>query len=372
MTLAEHVLKAVWARRGVAGWVGYLALRPLSPLFGVVVGLRNLGYRIGLLRVRHAALPVISVGNLSVGGTGKTPFTLWLSRSLVDRGVRVGIVLRGYGGRAAGVTVVSSGHGPEVGPAEAGDEAVMLAKCFPGPVITASRRIDGAAAAAALGCEAVVLDDGFQHRAIARAFDVVLLDGRRGPLLPAGPLRERLGALRRADGVVLVDPLAHGPVLDVPRAAAGRTVCRMRVEPAALVEAVQGQWRERPVSLLAGQRVVVVSGIARPDRFYELVRQWEGTIAEVFEYPDHHRYTLSDWQDIGRRSQQADFIVTTEKDLVKLEAFPFATGKLVALRIAAHVEGGEKLIDEVLSVIRRQPVTNREEPWAPERSKTEA
>lgn len=357
MSLSDWVRKTVWPRRGVAGWAGYVALRPLCAVYGLGVGLRNAGYRIGLLPAREAPVPVVSVGNLTVGGTGKTPFTLWLSRGLAERGLRVGIVLRGYGGKAGGVTIVSRGAGPEVKPAEAGDEAVMLAKCFSGPVITAARRIDGARAAAELGCEAVVLDDGFQHRAIRRAFDVVLLDARRGPLLPAGPLRERLGALRRAHAVVLVDSAADGPAPDAPRAAAKKAVYRMRVNGAALVESSRGEWCERPVGLLAGQRVLVVSGIARPAGFYALVRQWEAVIDEVFEYPDHHAYTAADWQNIGRRSQRADLVVTTEKDLVKLEAFPFANGKLVALRIAACVESGDALIERIVEAVRgrREP-----------------
>src|SRR5262249_34438513 len=221
MTLSDRVRETVWPRRGMAGQLGYLALRPLSGLFGLGVGLRGLGYRIGLLRTRQAKIPVVSIGNLAVGGTGKTPLTLWLARDLVARGPRRGIRSPGYGGRARGVTVVSQGDGPLVGPELVGDEPVMLAKSFAGPVLTAPRRLAGAAAAAELGCEVIVLDDGFQHRAIARAFDLVLVDGRRGPLLPAGPLREPLRALRRADAVVLVerddgDPAAPPPSFDRP------------------------------------------------------------------------------------------------------------------------------------------------------------
>jgi tetraacyldisaccharide 4'-kinase len=346
MRLSERVRDRVWLRRGLSGQLGYLALRPLSGLFGVGVELRGLGYRVGVLRVRHAPIPVVSVGNLAVGGTGKTPVTLWLARALAGRGLRVGVVSRGYGGTARGVTIVSRGSGPEVSPDQVGDEPVMMAKSFAGPVITAARRIDGAVAAAELGCELIVLDDGFQHRAIARAFDLVLVDARRGPLLPAGPLREPLRAVRRADAVGLVArdegeapvPLAG----DVP-------VHRMRFEPVALVESIAGRWRERPIGQLAARRVVAVVGVARPESFYSLLRRWEAVIDEVFEYPDHHRYTREDWQRIARRGHSADFIVTTEKDLVKLEAFPFATEKLVALRIAPQVERADELIEAILA-----------------------
>ncbi|MEO8604323.1 MAG: tetraacyldisaccharide 4'-kinase [bacterium] len=336
---------AVWTRRGAAGQAGALALRPLSGLFGLGVSLRGLGYRFGVLRAQRAPVPVISVGNLAVGGTGKTPMTLWLAHALRERGARPAIVSRGYGGTAKGVTIVSRGDGPEVGPDVAGDEPVMLAKLFPGPVVTAPRRFDGAAAAAALGCDVVVLDDGFQHRALARDFDIVMLDTRRGPLLPAGPLREPLGALARADAVVLMardddEPPAAPDGLRAPAYAA-------RLDAVGLVESVSGRWLPRPMGGLAGRRVVAVCGVARPQGFYAVLRRWEAEIEEVFEFPDHHRYTREQWQQIARRGHDVDVIVTTEKDLVKLEAFPFATGKLVALRIAPAVENAAALLDAI-------------------------
>jgi len=352
MSLGERVRCTVWTRRGVTGRLGYLALRPLSSVFAIGVGLRGLGYRVGVLRTRRAPIPVVSVGNLAVGGTGKTPVTLWLARMLAARGMRVGILSRGYGGSARGVTVVSRGGGPEVGPELVGDEPVMLAKSFAGPVFTAARRVDGAAAAAAEGCQVVVLDDGFQHRAIARAFDLVLVDGRRGPLLPAGPLREPLAALRRADAIMLVGG-EDADATASPLAVALPTF-RMHLEAVALVESIERRWRERPIGQLATRRVVAVTGVARPEGFYALLRRWEAVIGDVFEYPDHHRYTREDWQQIARRGHEADLIVTTEKDLVKLEAFPFATGKLVALRIAPEVERAEELIAAMLAKIDLQ------------------
>ena len=347
MTLADRVRDTVWPRQGLAGRLGYVCLRPLSELFGVGVAARNLAYRVGILRTRSAPMPIVSVGNLVVGGTGKTPFALWLGRMLAARGLRVGLLSRGYRGSARGVSVVSRGDGPVADPGEVGDEAVMLARSFGGPVVTSARRVDGAAALHELGCDVVVLDDGFQHRAIARDFDIVLVDGDSGALLPAGRWRERLGALRRSDAVVLIERegLAAPPM---PAQAAGKFVCRARFEPAALVEVVEHRWSERPLALLAGRKVVAVSGIARPEGFYELLRRWEAVIEEVFEFPDHHPYTQSDWQRITRRGHEADFVVTTEKDLVKLAAFPFATGKLVALRIVPQVDRAGELIDVIL------------------------
>jgi tetraacyldisaccharide 4'-kinase len=341
------MLESVWEREGWAGRLGSLVLRPASGLFRTAVALRNLGYRLGVLRSAAAPLAVVSIGNLAVGGTGKTPLTLWIARALQAQGLHCGILLRGYGGSASGVTVVSSGRGAEVGPNEVGDEAVMLAKAFDGPVVTSRRRSEGARALKELGCDVVLLDDGFQHRAISRLFDVVLVDGRRGPLLPAGPLREPLGALRRADAIVLAEK-DDAPLSPLPRSLAEKPVYRMRLEARCLVESVRGQWSERPLHQLVTRRVVAVAGIARPESFYELLHSWEAQIDEVFEFPDHHPYSQQDWQRIARGAREADLVVTTEKDLVKLEAYPFATGKLVALRIEPRVENGDALIQAIL------------------------
>jgi tetraacyldisaccharide 4'-kinase len=359
----------VWRRRGLRGWALWLALQPASALFAAGVALRNLAYRSGLLRVHHARIPVVSVGNLSVGGSGKTPMTLWLARQLAAGGVapggtKVAILLRGYGGKAArgrraGVTVVSTGSGPQVDVDTAGDEAVMLAKCFSGVVLTARRRIDGVRAAEQLGCNVVVLDDGFQHRALARAFDLVLVTGHRAALLPAGPLREGRGALARADAIALVR--RAGEERAVLRARVLRRtpkpVFAVRFTPTALVESDGGRWRELPIALLSGRRVAVVCGIAEPSPFYTAVRQWEALVEEIIEFPDHYRYTQADWQRLARATRDVELIVTTEKDLVKLENFPFAKGKLVALRIAPEIDGGEALLRLVRARLAPRRVT---------------
>jgi tetraacyldisaccharide 4'-kinase len=355
-----HTLReVVWSRRGLPGWVAWLALQPASGLFAAGVAARNLGYRLGVLRVRRAGIPVVSVGNLSVGGTGKTPMTLWLARQLAARlraagGGTVAILLRGYGGRARSATLVSRGGRAEVDVDTAGDEAVMLAKSFDGVVLTARHRIDGVALAEQLGCRVVVLDDGFQHRALARDFDLVLLNGRAGALLPAGPMRERLSALQRADAVALV--VKGDEDTPVPRGAwAAKPHFIVRFAARALVELDRGRWRERPLDLLSGRRVAVVAGIAHPEPFYDTVRRWDAHIEEIFEYPDHHRYTAADWQHLSRATRNTELIVTTEKDLVKLEHFPFAKGKLLALRIAPEVDGGDALVDLAMAHARLAP-----------------
>lgn len=340
--LSRVLRDLIWRRQGPAGQAGWLAMLPASWLFGAGVAIRNAAYRFGVLKTERAGIGVVSVGNLSVGGTGKTPLALWLARQLAADGTKVALLLRGYGGKPDEVTVVSRGGGPQAQVEDAGDEAIMLAKCFEGVVLTAGYRIEGVRVAERLGCGIVVLDDGFQHRALARDFDLVLVDEEDGSLLPAGPMREGRGALARADAVVLVakDGDAANPSLQ----AAGKPVFHVRFEAAALVESDGGVWHEMPLGGLSGTKIVVVSGIAKPASFYAALRDWEVDLVEVFEYPDHHVYTPHDWQTINRRAHDVEYIMTTEKDLVKLEHFPFARGKLVALRIAPIVERGEELV----------------------------
>jgi len=351
----------IWKRAGIIGWLGWLLLQPASLLFALGVYLRDLGFRLGLLRVERAGIPVVSVGNLSVGGTGKTPITLWLARQLQDCGFKVGIVSRGYSGEERpGVTIVSQGAGPLVGPSVAGDEAVMLARCFAGVVIAAPQRIQGVAAAQDLGCEIVLLDDGFQHRRLARDFDLVLIGGRSGGPLPAGPMREGRSALGRAHALALVCKFDAGEEeaakAQVP---AGKPSFLVRFHAESLIESDAGAWRELPVGTISGRSLAVVSGIAEPSAFYNTVRQWDGQIEEVFEYPDHHAYGEADWQQLLRKTREVEFIVTTEKDLVKLERFPFARGKLLAVRVSPEVQRGEELVRLVLErtglVDRRPP-----------------
>lgn len=348
-TLSQTIRDVVWERRGVAGRIGRLALQPLAALFAVGVGLRDLGYRSGLLRSHVAGLPVVSVGNLTVGGTGKTPLTLWLARRLAARGYRVAILSRGYRGSATAPTVVSRGDGLEVPVELVGDEAAMLAKCFAGPVLVSRRRAAGVVLARRLGCDVVVLDDGFQHRALARDFDLVIVSSRHGSMLPAGPMREPWRALRRADAVALaIRGEEEAPPALPPAVAAlpiGRFVVRFR--PNALVLSSSGLWEEMPIGRISGARVVAVAAIAEPLAFYQTLRGWGADVKEIFEFPDHHAYTSADWQRMSRHTQSVDFVVTTEKDLVKLERFPFARGKLVAVRIEPEVDRAELLLDAI-------------------------
>ena len=320
-------------------------LAPAGLLFGGIVALRRLFYRRGLFRSHAAGAPVVSVGNLTVGGTGKTPFALWLTRRLVAAGWRPAVVTRGYGGALQGRVLTVGEHGrAHFDVEEIGDEATLLAERSGVPVVCAADRVAAARQAVSeTGAEVVVLDDGFQHLRLRRDVDLVLVDGQagfgNGSVLPAGPMRERLGTLRRADAIVVTktdDPGALGA--RIAAAAPGVPVFAAAYAPAAVVQAEDGVLVEKPLGMMVGRKIVTISAIADPASFYELLGELEVRPVDVLEYPDHHVFDQADWQQISKVAHQADLIVCTEKDLVKLRRFPFARGRLAALRLELRLD----------------------------------
>jgi tetraacyldisaccharide 4'-kinase len=342
-------------------WERKLALRdlpawmPLAALAGFYrggLGARRLYWR--MLKQR-AAVATVSVGNLSVGGNGKTPFTLYLANRLQSRGLRVGIVSRGYNRAHSKVpaVLVADGGVLNVSLDDAGDEPAMMAKRFSGPIAVARRRIDAIELLARRGpLDAVILDDAFQHVRLARDVDLVLVGNERGFgngwILPAGPLREPVGAVRRADAVVLMS-FGVGPSAITPaqmKKLGTRKILHAAVRPSALVVAEQNVWRETPLSLV-GRRVIAVSGLADSRGFYAMLRELDADLTGVLEYPDHYAYTSADWQAIVSAMRNADVVVTTEKDLVKLERFPFLRDSLYALRLEVTMTDADaRLLDE--------------------------
>lgn len=270
--------------------------------------------------------------------------TLFLAARLGARGFSVAIVDRGFGrGRMQGVraALVADAGGIKLGPEDAGDEPVMMAKSFHGPIVVARRRIDGIRLLKQIANpDVVLLDDAFQHRALARDADLVLINRERGlgngRVLPAGPLREPLRAVRRAHAAIIVS----GGIPDAACAVGARQmkeisrvpVLQATLRARTLLRIEKGNWIEVPLTV-AGRRVLAVSGLADPRAFHAMLHQLEADLVGVLEYPDHHRYSLADWQTIVGASREADIVVTTEKDLVKLEKFPFARDSLYALRL---------------------------------------
>ena len=287
-----------WSGRGAFAWL----LWPASLAFGIVVVVRRFLYRIKVLGSIHPGIPVIVVGNLTVGGSGKTPLVLRIVEILREHGWKPGIVSRGYGGSAA----AEGGHPQEANiasdPGEVGDEPILLARRSGCPVWVAPDRV---AACSALRekhpeCDVIVTDDGLQHYALARDVEICVVDGRgfgNGFLMPAGPLRETPSRLRSVDAVV-----THGA-----KGVAGHD---MRLEGDKLVNLSNAR-DIRPAKSFAGQKVHAVAGIGDPKRFFlDLARFGMKPVPHPF--PDHHPFTAGDL-DFG----DAAPVVMTEKDAVK-------------------------------------------------------
>jgi len=299
-------------------------LLPLSLAYGAISWIRGKGYDLGLLPGYRAPVKVISVGNISVGGTGKTPVVDWLVKCLLEQGQRPAIVSRGYGGSFAGeVGIVSAGRGLQLSPAEAGDEPCLLARRNPSvPVLIAKKRAAGVRRAVEeFAASPVILDDGFQHRAVRRDVDLVLVDGKHplgnGLPLPAGLLREFPAALSRAD--LLLVTRATGTSASLPVDRPTWKSCHRLAD-----YAVDFQGGQVSLAELAGKRLLAFAGIADPDNFFAGLEDVGVAIEKKFVLGDHERYDVSTLQKINTAANGLDALLTTEKDGVKLAANMFS------------------------------------------------
>lgn len=316
-------IRTVWGRLGMT------ALWLASQMYRVVATGDRVSYGCGIRSRRRLPCTVVSIGNLTVGGTGKTPLTIWVARWYQEHGYRVAVLSRGYGAQTTHLQVVSAGDGPIVDWRAAGDEPYLLAQALPGvPVLTGKDRYhSGRYACEHFGAQVLILDDGFQYHALHRDLDIVLIDASspfgHGTLLPRGTLREPLSALRRADAMVLsrveLAP-ATLPQLaqQIRRWNASQPLYHMSTH-------VETAYQRGLATLIDSKqlqhhRVVAFAGIGNPQAFAATVSQVAGTVAAHLAFPDHHVYTAQDWQAIVHlaRQHQASCLLTTEKDAVRL------------------------------------------------------
>ncbi|MBI5016717.1 MAG: tetraacyldisaccharide 4'-kinase [Deltaproteobacteria bacterium] len=345
--------------RPAVGVGARLLLLPLTAagwLYGRVGGLRRWAYRRGVLQAFRAPVPVISVGNVTAGGTGKTPCVEAVCRILLEAGLKPAVLSRGYGGRIPGPwAAVSDGETVLLPPEQAGDEPVLLARRLPGVAVLVGRdrRTTAREAVARYGAEVLVLDDGFQHLRLARDLDIVAVDVTNpwgnGHCLPRGLLRERPAALADA-GLVLLTRTGRVDArrIDAVSGAVRRWNRRSPMlpsthTPASLVDLAGGP--PRPVTDLAGWKVLAFAGIANPAAFFQDLEALGARVVEAIPFPDHHPYTAADVQKLTEWAGlvHAQAAVTTEKDGVRLVPFLPQPLPILALGIELRVREGEEV-----------------------------
>ena len=294
-------------------WYGESArasvLQPLSWLYGALIAARREAYERGWMKSHGVGKPVIVVGNLTVGGTGKTPLTIWLANRLHQRGYVVGLLSRGYGRELGGLRMVTSDSSWQ----EVGDEPLILHRRTGCMTLVGSDRVAGAMALAERGAKVILADDGLQHLRMRRDCEIVVVDGTRGlgngRLLPAGPLRESAARARAADVLVVNGGVEGEPVRGVPQELAA-TALRLRLQ-GAQARQVAGSAEERPLQAFRGRPVHAVAGIGNPQRFFADLRA-RGLELIEHPFPDHHALSAADL-DFG----DGLAVLMTEKDAVK-------------------------------------------------------
>jgi len=330
-------LERLWYGESSGARLGRAALWPLELVYAAGVRIRGAMYDRGLLEVVKAPVPVLAIGNVSVGGTGKTPLTAWAVGQLRQRGARPAVVLRGYGG----------------------DEPSVHRALNPDTVVVCDAdRVRGARAAHAQGADCVVLDDAFQHRRLARTADWVLVSAERFArtthALPAGPLRERLEAIGRADVAIVTRKFASASVAD---AVAERVESSARIgaavvhlAPSAVVDARDGTSREMDV--LRDARIVAVAAVGEPDAFFTQLRDVGARVVHAIPFRDHHAFAAADVAQLVHAATAADAVVCTLKDAVKLAPqWPDQGVPLWYVSQRAEVERGAHLLDASLALV---------------------
>ena len=313
-------------------------LKFLSALYCSIIQIRNLLYDLGLFKIYHTAPLVISVGNIEVGGTGKTPFTVTLAKKLKKRGYSVAILTRGYKGRLRGTHLVLPEHLAE----DVGDESLLMARTSSIHVVKSPDRVAGARFAhKELGTQIVIMDDGFQHRRIYRDLDIVLVAGnvQTDAPLPMGSLREPVTSLKRANFIIYTK--------DSPQ----QSGLRAELVPKGLVDA---RGNRHDLEIIKGKKVLAVCGLARPKSFFFTLERL-GAEVEPLALRDHHQYTDKNIQTIEQIASNKDLIITTQKDMVKLVADSLDK-RWLALEVTMQVPQIDTIIKEIETIAENRRI----------------
>lgn len=322
----HRMVRWLWTARTVGARAARAALVPASGLWHAGMALRGMAYRRGWMATHELPMPSVAIGNLSVGGSGKTPLAGWVARHYVSSGIRPGILLRGVGG----------------------DEVLVHREAIPEAIVVANPdRVAGAALAVAGGAQVLVLDDAFQRLDVARDLNICLVSAETSRAvpwrLPAGPWREGFDALARADALVITRKRADA---ETARQLAERLAPRV-AGPVAIVRldlaVLEGLTSGAPqaISALAGKRVVAASAIADPDAFVTQVKR-TGAQVQVATWKDHHQFRDEDIAWLAHAARRADHVVITAKDAVKLRGrWPASVPEPLVARLAVTFEAGE-------------------------------
>jgi tetraacyldisaccharide 4'-kinase len=333
----HRVMRWLWTSRRPDARLARLALLPVSGLWRLAMDSRLLAYRKGWMAVHDLPLPSVAVGNLTVGGSGKTPIATWIARHYVERGLKPGILLRGYGN----------------------DETLVHQHAVPEAVVVADPdRAAGAERALANGAQVLVLDDAYQRLDVHRDLNILVMSAEttravRWPL-PAGPWREGWSALERADAVIVTRKRATAEAAaELAAELSGRITGPVAVAHLGLgtLEGLVSGTR-RPADTLAGKRVVAASGIADPDAFVAQTKA-TGAAVQVATRRDHHDYRPEDVAWLAHAARRADHVVITQKDAVKLrDRWPAAAPEpLVALLDLHWEDGGDRIVAALNAVV---------------------
>ena len=330
------MIERMWSGKS---WL-YILLLPLSILYGVITAVRHFGYKTGLLRSWQAPIPVVVVGNLTAGGNGKTPVVIWLVESLTKEGYRIGVVSRGYGGKSEHYPLLLN---DETTTASAGDEPVLIWHRTKSPVAVAPIRSDAIKALLANNSlDVIITDDGLQHYALKRDYEIAVIDGQRrfgnGWWLPAGPMRERAGRLKSVNARIVNGGKSENNEVS------------MSLEGDMAVNLVSGE--TRPVNEL--KSVIAMAGIGHPPRFFNSLQNKGLTLIKTYAFSDHQPYDL---QQLVSLTNSDECLLMTEKDAVKCQAFAQANWWYLPVQAQLDDIGAKTILSEIKNIISNDKKT---------------